>query len=69
MGTRNKALIITGVVLFVVAIGMFLIGGWIAGWDFAAYFGSPAFVWLCVILGLYLLGVLAIVILDKINRL
>lgn len=69
MGTRNKALIIIGVVLFIVAIGMFLIGGWIAGWDFAAYFRSPAFAWLCVILGLYLFGVLAIIILDKINRL
>lgn len=69
MGNRNKALIITGVILLVVATIIFLIGGWIAGWDFVAYFKSPAFVWLCVIIGLYVLGVLAIVILDKINRL
>lgn len=69
MGTRNKALIITGVILFVISIGVFLIGGWIAGWDFGAYFRSPAFVWLCVILGLYLLGISVIFILDKINRL
>lgn len=69
MNTRNKALIITGVILLVVAMGIFLIGGWIAGWDFVAFFQSPAFVWICVLIGLYLLGVIALVVIDKINRL
>lgn len=69
MENKNKALIITGVILFGVAIAIFLIGGWIAGWDFVAFFKSPAFVWLCVIVGIYIIGVSAIVILDKINRL
>lgn len=69
MNTRNKALIITGIILLVVALAVFLIGGWLAGWDFAAYFKSPAFVWLCVILGLYLLGVGAILIYEKIKNL
>ena len=69
MNTRNKALIITSCILLVVALAVFLIGGWIAGWDFAAYFKSPAFVWLCVILGLYLLGVGAILIFEKIKNL
>ena len=69
MVNRNKALILTGVILLVVALTVFLIGGWLAGWDFGAYFRSPAFVWLCVIVILYLLGVIAIILLDKINRL
>lgn len=69
MNTRNKALIITGVLLLAVALVVFLIGGWLAGWDFAAYFKSNAFVWLCVILGLYVLGVGAILIFEKIKNL
>lgn len=69
MNTRNKALIITGIILLVVALAVFLIGGWLAGWDFVSYFKSPAFVWICVILGLYLLGVGAILIFEKIKNL
>ena len=69
MNTRNKALIITGIILLVVALAVFLIGGWIAGWNFDAYFKSPAFVWLCVLVGLYGLAVVSVIVYDKIKRL
>ena len=69
MNTRNKALIITGVLLLAVALVVFLIGGWLAGWDFAAYFKSNAFVWLCVIVGLYAIAVISIFVYDKIKKL
>lgn len=69
MNERNKALIITGIILFAVAITVFIIGGIIAGWDFAAWFKSPACIWTCVLLGLYFLIVGAILIMEKINRL
>lgn len=69
MRTRNKALIITGGILLLVALAVFLVGGWLAGWDFAAYFKSQSFVWLCVIVGVYGLGVAAILITDRIRRL
>lgn len=69
MNKRNKALIITGIILLVVALAVFLIGGWLAGWDFAAYFQSPAFAWVFVIFILYLISVIAIVLFEKIKNL
>ena len=67
MRTRNKALIITGVALMVVALIAFLLGGYFAGWDFAAFFKSATFVWICVLFGIYGLTAGAILIRDKIN--
>lgn len=69
MNTRNKALIITGIILLVVALVVFLIGGWLAGWDFIAYFKSQSFVWLCVLVGVYILSVVSIIVYEKIKRL
>lgn len=69
MNTRNKALIITGCLLLVVALVAFLIGGWLAGWDFGAYFKSSAFVWLCVLVGIYAIGVISLFVYDKIKKL
>lgn len=69
MNTRNKALVITGLLLLVVALAVFLIGGWLAGWDFLAYFKSQAFVWLCVLVGLYVLAVVSFLAYDKIKKL
>ena len=69
MNTRNKALIITGCLLLVVALVTFLIGGWLAGWDFVAYFKSPSFVWLCVLVGIYAIGVISLFVYDKIKKL
>ena len=69
MNTRNKALIITGVILLVVALVVFLIGGWLAGWDFVAYFKSQSFVWICVLVGVYFLSVVLIIVYEKIKRL
>lgn len=66
---RNKALIITGVILLIVALVIFLIGGWLAGWDFVAFFKSPLFIWILVIIGLYAIGVISLLVVDKINRL
>lgn len=69
MNTRNKALIITGIILLFVALVAFLIGGWLAGWDFIAYFKSQSFVWLCVLVGVYILSVVSIIVYEKIKRL
>lgn len=69
MNTRNKALIITGAVLLAVALVVFLVGGYLAGWDFAAYFRSQNFVWLCVVVGVYLVVVSIVLIHDRIGRL
>lgn len=69
MNTRNKALIITGCVLLVVALVVFLVGGYLAGWDFVAYFKSQNFIWLCIVVGVYLLTVLTVMVNDRIGRL
>lgn len=69
MNTRNKALTITGSIMLVIAAVLFMVGGYLAGWDFAAYFRSQSFVWLCVLVGLYVLVAAAVVIRDKIKEL
>ena len=69
MKTRNKALIITGIILLVVALAVFLIGGWIAGWNFVAFFQSQLFVWICVLVGLYAIAVVSFLVYDKIKKL
>ena len=69
MNSRNKALMITGIAIAAIALVVFLTGGWLAGWDFAAYFASPSFGWLCVLLLLYAGAVAGILIKDRINRL
>lgn len=69
MKSRNKPFIIAGVILLVLALAVFLIGGVIAGWDFAAFFRSQAFVWICVFLGAYLFGIIAMIIIDRIKKL
>lgn len=69
MNTRNKALIITGCVLLAVALVVFLVGGYLAGWDFVAYFRSQNFIWLCIVVGVYLLTVIAVMVHDRIGRL
>lgn len=69
MNMRNKALIITGILLLIVALIVFLIGGWLAGWDFVAFFKSQTFVWICVLCGIYAIAVVSIIVYDKIKRL
>lgn len=69
MKNRNKALIITGAILLVVALAIFLIGGAIAGWDFVAFFKSQTFVWICILVGIYVIAVVAIIVYDKIKNL
>ena len=69
MGNRNKCLIITSIVLIGVALVIFLASLIITGFNFIAWFKSPTFLWVCVILGLYLIGVLALIIWEKISKL
>lgn len=68
MKTRNKVLIITGIIVLLCALFVFLIGGWIAGWDFAGFFTSSVFVWICVLVGLYAVVVAAYLIKDWIDN-
>lgn len=68
MNTRNKALIITSIAVLVIAAIVFLIGGWLAGWDFAAFFKSMTFVWILVLIGIYVLVVGVILIRDWIEN-
>ena len=69
MNDRNKALIISGVIMLLVALAAFLVGGWLAGWDFAAFFQSATFVWICVLVGLYILAVIGVFAYERIKRL
>ena len=68
MKGRNKPFIIAGIILLVIALAVFLIGGAIAGWDFAAFFHSNDFVWICVFLAIYVFVVVALFIKDRIKR-
>ena len=69
MNGRNKALIITGIALFLVAAVIFLVAGAIAGWDFIGFFRSQTFIWLCVAFALYAMVVVCVVVTDKIKKL
>ena len=69
MRTRNKALIITGIIVFAIGLILFLIGGVIAGWNFEAFFKSSTFIWICVLLGVYVLFVIIILVEDWYKRL
>ncbi len=69
MNTRNKALIITGVILLIIALIVFSIAGYLSGWNIEEWVKSPSFIWVCVILGLYFIGVVSLFVMDKINRL
>ena len=52
-----------------VALVVFLVGGYLAGWDFVAYFKSQNFIWLCIVVGVYLVLVSIVLIHDRIGRL
>ena len=69
MNTRNKSLIIVGAVLLFLALAIFIGSGLIAGWDFVAFFHSQTFVWICLLIGIYLIAVVAVIIYDKIRNL
>ena len=64
MNTRNKSLIITGIIVLVCALVAFLTGGWIAGWDFIAFFKSSTFMWIMILVGIYALVVAVILVRD-----
>lgn len=69
MNTRNKVLIITGIILLFVALIIFLIGGYLAGWDYAKWFTSSQAIWIYLFIGLYGITVLGIIVSDKIKGL
>ena len=68
MNTRNKALIITGIAALVIALAAFLIGGAVAGWDFAAFFRSQTFLWICIFVAIYFIVAGAIIIKELIDK-
>jgi len=69
MNNRNKALIITGIVIILLGAGLFLIGGALEGWNFAEFFASDTFIWICVLIGLYILFVIFILIKEWYKKL
>lgn len=69
MNNRNKALIFTGVILLVVALISFLVGGYLSGWDLIGFWTTPMAIWLYVLLGLYVFGVGALLLWEKISNL
>ena len=46
---KRKALIITAIILGIVALILFLIGGYLAGWDIIGYIKSPMFLLISMI--------------------
>lgn len=69
MKTRNKVLIITGIITLVCSLIAFLIGGWLAGWDFKEYFQSSSFMWVMILVGVYITAIIGIMIKDMITKL
>lgn len=69
MTTRNKALIITGLVILGIALVIFLISLALLGWDFKAFFTSNTFVWICVLLALYGVAIIIILVEEWYKRL
>lgn len=69
MKTRNKALIITGVIVFVVGLVLFLIVALINGWDFIAFFHSNTFIWICVLIGIYILFAITLLVKEWYSKL
>lgn len=53
MRTRNKALIITGIIIFTLGLILFVLGGILSGWDLIAFIKSDTFIWICVLFGVY----------------
>ena len=69
MKGRNKLVIITGLLLLVVALIVFLIAGYLAGWDIAGWFESQMAIWCYVLVGLYLIFVALIFIKEWVDKL
>lgn len=68
MSTRNKSLIITGCLILVCALIAFLVGGWVAKWDYAAFFQGPIFMWICILVGVYVVGIGAYLLMDWVKN-
>ena len=60
MNNRNKGILITGILVLIGAIIAFVVGGWLAGWDFAAFFKSHLFIWICVLVGVFSYQILSL---------
>lgn len=69
MNTRNKGLLITGILVGIAAVIALLVGGWLAGWDFKAFFLSKTFFWIAFLVGAYIVVLVSFVVKDKVNRL
>lgn len=68
MRTRNKALIIVGVVLGIIAIILFIIGGWLSGWDIVAWFKSSQAMICFAIFGVYSFVIIGFMCADMIRK-
>ena len=69
MSTRNKGLILTGIILLAVSAAVFIIGFWLQGFNFAAFFKSQTFIISIALIVIYVIAVLALIIYDKIKKL
>lgn len=68
MSNRNKAIIIISAVMLLIALGALLIGGWLAGWDYFAFFTSKAFFWIAFLFGAYIVAITIILLKDKVAK-
>lgn len=69
MKIRNKAIIITGLIVFALGLILFLISAIINGWDLIAFLHSQTFIWICVLFGVYVLFIIFIFVKDWMSRL
>jgi len=68
MNKRNLTLIITGCILLAIGIISYLVGGYLAGWDFIAWFKSKQAIWIYSLIVIYIIVVLIVIIKDKVNK-
>lgn len=69
MNKRNKLLFITVGSGLLVGIILFLVAGFLSGWDFSSFLTGPVFVWIMVLLGIYILLVVSIFVRDWMGKL
>ena len=69
MKTRNKILIITSIIFFVVAGIILILGFALSGTDILKWFGSKWAYWLYTFAAVYILIVVFVLVLDKIKKL
>lgn len=69
MKKRNKVIYITCGIAGIIALILFIVGGYLAGWDFKAWFLSPHAFAVYTILGIGILYLAFAIIKEHIKRL